>query len=356
MHVESPRAFPGSSVTIPYDAVLVVSFGGPEGPDDVLPFLENVLRGKNVPRSRMLDVAEHYQHFDGVSPLNAQNRDLVAALRKELDEHGSRLPVYWGNRNWHPMLADTLGEMARDGVRRALGFFTSAYSSYSGCRQYREDIERAQAVVGPTAPQVEKLRVFFNHPSFIGPMTERVAAALARFPAERRANVRVIYTAHSIPTAMAKTASYVTQLAEAARLVSENLGVSDYRLAYQSRSGPPQQPWLEPDIGDALRQLHTEDKTRDVVVVPIGFLSDHIEILWDLDTEAKQLADTLGLNMVRAATVGSHPEFVGMIRELIDERMAGAPRRALGKLGPSHDVCPVDCCAYSPQPAGPKPA
>ncbi len=343
-------------MTILYDAVLVVSFGGPEGPDDVLPFLENVLRGKNVPRSRMLDVAAHYQHFGGVSPLNAQNRVLVAALRAELDARGPRLPVYWGNRNWHPMLADTLAEMARDGVRRALGFFTSAYSSYSGCRQYREDIERAQQVVGPTAPQVEKLRAFFNHPGFIGPMTERVVAALSQFPTENRAKARVIYTAHSIPLAMAKTASYVAQLEEAARLVSENLGVANYQLAYQSRSGPPGQPWLEPDVGDALRQLHTEGATRDVVVVPIGFLSDHIEILWDLDMEAKDLASELGLNMVRAETVGSHPGFVAMIRELIEERVAGAPRRTLGTLGPSHDVCPVDCCAYSPQPIGTKPA
>ena len=341
-------------MTIPYDAVLIVSFGGPEGPDDVLPFLENVLRGKNVPRSRMLEVAEHYQHFGGVSPLNAQNRALVAALRAELDAHGPPLPIYWGNRNWHPMLADTLAEMARDGVRRALGFFTSAYSSYSGCRQYREDIERAKQIVGPTAPQVEKLRAFFNHPGFIGPMTERVAAALLQFPAENRGKSRVIYTAHSIPSAMAKTASYVAQLEEAARLVSKNLGVTDYQLAYQSRSGPPGQPWLEPDIGDALRQLHAEGTTRDVVVVPIGFLSDHIEIIWDLDTEAQDLANKLGLNMVRAATVGSHPEFVAMIRERIEERVAGAPRRALGKLGPSHDVCPVDCCAYSPQPAAAK--
>ncbi len=331
-----------------YDAVLLVSFGGPEGPADVMPFLENVLRGKNVPRERMLAVAEHYSHFDGVSPLNAQNRALVSALECELQTHGPRLPVYWGNRNWRPMLADTLSQMARDGVCRALGFFTSAYSSYSSCRQYREDIERAQATVGPDAPRVDKLRAYFNHPGFIGPMVERMRNALERIPRERQAGTRIVFTAHSIPIAMAQTSRYVEQLAEASRLVCEALGHGNYELAYQSRSGPPWQPWLEPDILDVLRRLHAEGKSRDVVVAPIGFLSDHIEILWDLDTEAQQLAHQLGLNLVRAATVGSHPSFVGMIRELIEERVAGAPRRALGRLGPSHDTCPPDCCVPPP--------
>lgn len=327
-----------------YDAVLLVSFGGPEGPADVMPFLDNVLRGKNVPRARMLAVAEHYAHFGGVSPLNAQNRALVSALESELQAHGSRLPVYWGNRNWHPMLADTLSQMARDGVRRALGFFSSAYSSYSSCRQYREDIERAQASVGPDAPQVDKLRAYFNHPGFIGPMAQRVRDALDRIPAERQAAARAVFTAHSIPLSMSETSQYVAQLAEASRLVCEALGVVNHELAYQSRSGPPQQPWLEPDILDVLERLHAEGKTRDVVVVPIGFLSDHIEILWDLDTEAQQLAQRLGLNLVRAATVGSHPNFVRMIRELIEERVQGTAPRAVGRLGPSHDTCPPDCC------------
>ncbi len=332
-----------------YDAVLIVSFGGPEGPDDVLPFLENVLRGKNVPRDRMLEVAAHYGHFGGVSPLNSQVRHLMAALRAELSAHGPALPVYWGNRNWHPMLSDTLAEMARDGVRRALGFFTSAYSSYSSCRQYRENIDAARQLVGPSAPEVEKLRVFFNHPGFIEPMAERVAAALAQIPQARRSAARLIYTAHSIPVAMSQACSYVAQLAEAARLISERLGVGRHEFAYQSRSGPPAQPWLEPDIRDALRRIRADDETRDVVVAPLGFLSDHVEILWDLDVEARQVCDELGLQMIRAETVGSHPHFVRMIRELILERVTGAARQTLGEMGPDPDVCPVDCCLYSPQ-------
>ncbi len=335
----------------PYDALLVVSFGGPEGPDDVLPFLENVLRGKNVPRERMLAVAEHYRQFGGVSPLNAQNRALVAALRQELAAHGLDLPVYWGNRNWHPLLPDTLAEMARDGVRRALAFFTSAYSSYSGCRQYRENVAAAQQIVGPGAPRVEKLRMFFNHPGFIGPIVEQVRDALEQIPAERRKLAHLVYTAHSIPMSMADNCNYAVQIAEAARLVSAELGTTNYQVAYQSRSGPPQQPWLEPDVGDVLRGLKESSETRDVVIVPIGFLSDHVEVRYDLDIEARQLADELGLNLVRAATVGSHPKFVGMIRELVEERVRGVPKRAVGKFGPSHDVCPVDCCLYPTTPA-----
>ena len=331
-----------------YDAVLVVSFGGPEGPADVLPFLENVLRGKNVPRQRLLEVAEHYRHFGGVSPLNAQNRALVAALEQELAAHGLSLPVYWGNRNWQPMLADTLARMARDGVRRGLAFFTSAYSSYSSCRQYLQDIERARASVGADAPRIDRLRAFYNHPGFIEPMIDRAGDALDRIPSQRRADSHVVYTAHSLPIAMAETCDYAAQLAEASRLVSEALGVTSYELAYQSRSGPPGQPWLEPDIADVLRRRHAAGELHDVVVVPIGFLSDHIEILWDLDTEAREVAQDLGLNLVRALTVGTHPDFVRMIRELIEERVAGAPRRALGTRGPSHDECPADCCNYTP--------
>ncbi len=331
-------------MTSRYDAVLLVSFGGPEGPSDVIPFLENVLRGKNVPEARMLAVAEHYRHFGGVSPLNAQNRQLVAALERELRTHGPALPVYWGNRNWHPLLADTLAKMERDGVRRALAIFTSAYSSYSSCRQYREDVERARSAGGPEAPVVDKLRAYFNHPGFIGPMIERVADARAQIPAKRRQQARVVFTAHSIPLAMSQSSNYVLQLREACQLVCESLGIAHSELAYQSRSGPPEQPWLEPDILDVLRRVHAEGQTRDVVVVPIGFLSDHIEILWDLDVEAQQVAGQLGLNMVRAATVGSHPDFVGMVRELILERTAGAPKRALGALGASHDECAADCC------------
>jgi protoporphyrin/coproporphyrin ferrochelatase len=327
-----------------YDAILIVSFGGPEGPDDVLPFLENVLQGKNVPRERMLAVAEHYQHFGGVSPINAQNRALIRALQAELDRLGPRLPIYWGNRNWHPLLADTLAQMARDGVGRAIAFFTSAYSSYSGCRQYRENIAAAQTVVGPAAPQVDKVRAFFNHPRFIAAQVDRLTTAFDQISSDRRPAARLAYTAHSIPLSMAERCQYVAQLQETARLVSERLGRPDAELVYQSRSGPASQPWLEPDIGDWLRSVHAA-AARDAVLAPIGFLSDHMEVLYDLDTEARQICDELGLNMVRAGTVGDHPEFIGMIRDLIAERvLKQTDRPATGCLGPSHDVCPVDCC------------
>ena len=227
---------------LPYDAILIVSFGGPEGPEDVIPFLENVLRGKNVPRERMLEVAEHYKHFGGVSPINTQNRALIAALKEELKAHGPDLPIFWGNRNWHPMLADTMQEMADAGVKKALAFMTSAYSSYSSCRQYREDIEKASAVVGSGAPEIDKIRVFYNHPGFIEPMVQSLQTALEQLPAEERENAAIIYTAHSIPNSMADNCRYAEQLAEASRLVSTAVGRSSWDLVYQSRSGPPQQP------------------------------------------------------------------------------------------------------------------
>jgi protoporphyrin/coproporphyrin ferrochelatase len=334
----------------PYDALLIVSFGGPDGPDDVLPFLENVLRGRNVSRERRLEVAEHYYRFGGRSPINDQNRALIAALEKELATHGPQLPIYWGNRNWHPLLTDTIRQMATDGVRRALAFVTSAYSSYSSCRQYRENIAAAQADVGDAAPQIDKLRVFFNHPGFIEPMIENTLAALEKVPADRRDKAELIFTAHSIPIAMAKNCQYVEQLREASRLVAEGLGCQNWSLVYQSRSGPPQQPWLEPDIGDFIESHRQELPRPDVVVVPIGFISEHMEVLFDLDTAVKQLCARLGINMVRAATVGTHPRFIRMIRELIEERMSDSPQRvALGSLGPSHNVCPQDCCLYEPK-------
>jgi protoporphyrin/coproporphyrin ferrochelatase len=345
-----------------YDALLIVSFGGPDKSDDVLPFLEKVLCGRNVPRARMLEVAEHYYQFGGRSPINEQNRQLVAALERELAEHGPPLPIYWGNRNWHPLLPDTLRQMAADGVRRALAFVTSAYSSYSGCRQYREDIARAQLEVGSVAPHVDKLRVFYNHPGFIEPMIERTRAAFEQIPPGRRARAALLFTAHSIPSSMAAGCPYEEQFRESCRLVAEGLfdslslreraGVrANWRLVYQSRSGPPQQPWLEPDVNNVLRALHkSEDRIEDVVVVPIGFISDHMEVLYDLDTEAHQVCDELGLNMVRVGTVGTHPRFVQMIRELIVERMSTSPERlAMGTLGANHDVCPEDCCLYAPQ-------
>jgi protoporphyrin/coproporphyrin ferrochelatase len=327
-----------------YDALLIVSFGGPEGPEGVMPFLENVLRGKNVPRARMLAVAEHYQKFGGVSPINAQNRALIAALSQELETHGPRLPIYFGNRNWKPMLADALRQMAADGIRHAAAFFTSAYSSYSGCRQYRENIAAAQAEVGAGAPQVDKLRVFFNHPGFVEPMIERVAAAFDRIPAARREAAGLVFTAHSIPLAMAQGCRYEEQLREASRLVAVGNGRGAWDLVYQSRSGPPSQPWLEPDLGEWLENAHAVGM-RDVVVAPIGFISDHLEVVYDLDFEARERCAALGLNMERAATVGTHPRFVRMIRELLVERMTpGAELPALGNFGASHDVCPIDCC------------
>jgi protoporphyrin/coproporphyrin ferrochelatase len=328
-----------------YDAILIVSFGGPEGPDDVIPFLENVLRGRNVPRQRLLEVAEHYGHFGGVSPINAQNRALVSTLQNELKQHGPKLPVYLGNRNWHPFLADILRQMRDGGVRRALGFFTSAYSSYSGCRQYLENIAAAQREVGDKAPEVHKLRAYFNHPGFIEPMIEHVREALTEIPADNNRSQfpHLVFTAHSIPTAMANNCRYESQLLDACQSVASGAGCSKWRLVYQSRSGSPSQPWLEPDVNDYLRELATKN-VRDVVVVPIGFISDHIEVLYDLDFEAKNTAQELGINMVRAGTVGVHPRFVQMIRELVVERITASPERTVvGKLGPSH-VCQADCC------------
>jgi len=328
-----------------YDALLLVSFGGPEGPDEVLPFLENVLRGRSVPRERMLAVAEHYQHFGGVSPLNQQNRDLIAALDAELRSHGITLPIYFGNRNWHPLLVDTLREMTTAGVQRALAVVTSAYSSYSGCRQYREDIQRARAEVGPNAPQVDKIRAFFNHPGFVAATTDRVREALENITADRRGDATLLYSAHSIPAGMAVMCAYESQLRELGRLVAESLGHERWQLVFQSRSGPPSQPWLEPDVCDALRKFSKECPGRDVVIAPIGFLSDHLEVLYDLDVEARAVADQLSLNMVRAATVGTHPSFISALRELIEERLSDSPHRAsIGRLGPLPDVCPEDCC------------
>ncbi len=335
-----------------YDALIVVSFGGPENRDEVIPFLENVLRGRNVPRERMLEVAEHYYHFGGKSPINDQNRALIAALKAELASRGPDLPIYWGNRNWHPLLADTIRQMAADGVRRALAFVTSAYSSYSGCRQYLDNIASAREEAGAGAPAIDKLRVFYNHPYFIETMIENTRAALEKVPSASRDAAAIVYTAHSIPLSMAQTSRYVEQLDEAAQLVNAALGRTGAALVYQSRSGPPSQPWLEPDIGDYLRNLAAAGGTRDVVVVPIGFTSDHLEVLYDLDTEARNLCGTLGLRMHRASTAGVHPKFVQMIRELIAERLETSPtRRALGEAGPWPDVCAPDCCPRPPRPA-----
>ena len=334
-------------MAIPYDAILIVSFGGPEGMDDVMPFLENVLRGRNVPRERMLGVAKHYELFGGVSPINEQNRKLIAALRQELEAKGPRLPIYFGNRNWHPMLADTLRQMRDDGVKNALAFVTSAYSSYSSCRQYLEDIERARETVGPGAPRVEKLRAFYNHPGFIAANVANVRAALEQIPEERRAEAQVLFTAHSIPESMAQNCDYEGQLKETSSLTANTAGIEKWRLVFQSRSGSPAQPWLGPDVCAALRELRAEG-VKDVVVAPVGFVSDHMEIVYDLDTEAMTLCRELGLNMVRAATAGTHPAFIEMIRELIMERIdSTTPRRSVGTNGPRADVCAPGCCSLS---------
>jgi protoporphyrin/coproporphyrin ferrochelatase len=333
-----------------YDAILLVSFGGPEATEDVIPFLENVLRGKPVPRERMLEVAEHYYHFGGKSPINDQCREFLDALRPALAARNVHLPVYWGNRNWHPMLTDTVAQMTADGVQRALAFVTSAYSSYSGCRQYRENLLAAREAAGPSAPVIDKIRVFYNHPDFISVNAERVRDALAQLPADRLETTTLLFTAHSIPMSMANHCDYVRQLTETCRLVSEQLAwpAERSRLVYQSRSGRPQDPWLEPDIVDALESVHQADPDRAAaVVVPVGFLSDHLEIMYDLDEEARLACEQWGLPMVRSKTVGNDPRFVEMAAELIAERLQpGGERRSIGCYGPNHDVCPENCCLY----------
>ncbi|HEX3279791.1 MAG TPA: ferrochelatase [Pyrinomonadaceae bacterium] len=328
-----------------FDAVVVVSFGGPEGMDDVIPFLENVLRGRNVPRERLLQVAKHYELFGGVSPINAQNRQLIAALQKELADKGPNLPVYFGNRNWHPLLADTLRQMRDDGIQNALAFVTSAYSSYSSCRQYLENIAEARRVAGEDSPRVEKIRAFYNHPLFIQANVENARAALQKIPAAQRSDAHFVFTAHSIPLTMARNCDYEAQLNETSRLIADALGMQQWRLVFQSRSGSPAQPWLGPDVCEYLQELRATGVT-DVVVAPIGFVSDHMEIIYDLDTEASALCEKLGLNMVRAATAGTHPMFVEMIRELIIERIdPETPRRFLGTMGARNNICQPDCCA-----------
>src|SRR6056297_2156936 len=338
-----------------YDSFLLVSFGGPEGPDDVMPFLENVLRGKNVPRERMLEVSEHYKQFGGVSPINEQNRRLIKAIRAEFDAKGVDLPIYWANRNWTPYFAETLAQMRDDGRKRALAFFTSMFSCYSGCRQYRENIIAAREEVGEGAPLVEKVRMGFNHPQFIQAMADSVRRAmdsLAISPAE----ATVLFTAHSIPMGMAENSDYEKQLQESSRLVAQACGILQWRLVYQSRSGPPGQPWLEPDVLDAITEMDQRAKLDSLVIVPIGFVSDHMEVMFDLDEEAADLCNQRGIAMARAATAGTSPSFVQMIRMLVEERLGRRQEKpALGSLGPWHDVCPQDCCLYTPARRPPSP-
>jgi len=340
----------GKIEAVAYDAFLLVSFGGPEGPDDVLPFLENVTRGRGVPPERLEEVAEHYRHFGGVSPINSQNRALIAALTDAFGESGIELPIYWGNRNWDPYLRDTVATMRDAGVRHALAFVTSAYGSYSACRQYQDDLATARAAVGEGAPEIDKIRHFHDHPGFVSPHAEAVVAALDTLPTDRRATTRLVFTAHSIPTSMEVTSGptggrYTAQLCETAALVAAAAAPElPWDLVWQSRSGPARVPWLEPDVNDHLEHLAAQGVT-DVVVSPVGFVSDHLEVLWDLDNEAAATAERLGLGYARAGTPGVDPRFVAMICELVTERLdPETPRRALGTV-PTWDACPIGCCA-----------
>ena len=347
-----------------YDGVLLMSFGGPEGPDDVLPFLENVTRGRGIPRERLLEVGEHYLAFGGRSPINDQNRALLEALREELARRGVDLPVYWGNRNWAPYVTDTLREAHERGARRLLMVTTSAYASYSGCRQYREDVAATLLRLADEgrAMEVDKVRHYFNHPGFVDANTDAVEAAVrglqARVPEHARRDVRLVFVTHSIPVAMADTSgpdggTYPRQHLDVARAVAAALAARTglelrWSLVYCSRSGPPSQPWLEPDVNDHLEEL-AGGRVPGVVLAPIGFVSDHMEVRYDLDTEAVRTADRLGLAVERAATAGTHPAFVTGLVDLLLERVAAedgrAPvRRAVGECGAAHDVCPAGCC------------
>jgi protoporphyrin/coproporphyrin ferrochelatase len=345
----------------PYDAVLLVSFGGPERAEDVVPFLENVTRGRGIPRERLEEVGEHYVLLGGKSPLNDLNRDLLGAIRADLAEHGLDLPVYWGNRNWDPYLTDAVRQMTADGVTRAACFVTSAYSSYSSCRQYREDLATAVAQVDG-APRLDRLRSYFNHPGFLEPVVDAVVEAVGDRP-----EARIVFVTHSIPTSMNDGSgpaggAYLAQHRNAAAYVAERVAQVTGRahahdVVFCSRSGPPQMPWLEPDVNDHLEKL-AGDGVRSVVLVPVGFVSDHVEVVYDLDTEALATAERLGLDAVRVPTAGTDPRFVEMVRELLLERAAvergdRVDRAAVGGEPPCWDLCPAGCC---PNPRGPRPA
>lgn len=338
-----------------YDALLVVSFGGPEGPDDVEPFLDNVLRGLPIKPESRRHIAQRYQSFNGVSPINGQVREFIAALKPELDAHGPALPIYWGNRNWHPMLADTFKQMQADGIRSVLAYVTSLFGSYSGCRKYREDLYAASMTV-EQPPTIDKLRHGFNHPRFIEAVAARAADCLGEIAPETREQTPLLFTAHSLPQSMASNAPYERQLEEACKLVATTLSHQNWQLVYQSNNASyGREPWLGPDISEALATVHSNG-ARDVVVVPIGFVCDHMEVVIDLDIEAAAVAAKLGLNMRRAKTVGTHPAYIQMVRELIIERMAPTSERlSLGTLGPSPDQCAPTCC-LSGRPGPAKPA
>jgi len=326
-----------------YDAILIVSFGGPEGMDDVMPFLENVTRGRNVPRERLMTVAHHYEMFDGVSPINGQNRQIIAELKAELEKHGPPLPIYWGNRNWQPFLADTLAQMKQDKIKNAIAFVTSAYSSYSSCRQYLDDIQRALEPLGDDAPKVNKIRSFYNHPLFIEANAEQMQSIIEAIPGETSPETAIAFTAHSVPMSMSTGCKYIEQLNEACQLVADKCGMHNWQLVYQSRSGPPSIPWLEPDILEHIKTLHSQG-VKELIIHPIGFVSDHMEVIYDLDHEAKALCDELGIAMHRVKTAGTTHKFIEMIRELILERIEGSQPRFVGTMGAVPDDCPPECC------------
>ncbi|WP_341924942.1 ferrochelatase [Nocardioides psychrotolerans] len=351
----APVAAPDAA---PYDALLLVSFGGPEAPEDVVPFLENVTRGRGIPRERLEQVGEHYYLFGGKSPINDLNRDLLKRIEADLAAGGIDLPVYWGNRNWDPYLKDTLAQMAADGVTRAACFVTSTYSSWSSCRQYRENLyDAVDGLEG--APQLDKLRHYFNHPGFIEPIVDATLASLAELPEDVRAGAHLAFVTHSIPLSMNETSgpeggAYVDQhlsaAEEIARQVSLETGVEHpWELVYCSRSGAPHIPWLEPDVNDHLTSLK-EAGAPAVVMIPSGFISDHMEVIYDLDTEALATAEELGLPARRAATPDTDPRFVAMVRDLLLERATAergedVVRTSIGRLDARWDRCPVGCCA-----------
>ena len=341
------------------EALVWLSFGGPEKPSDVRPFLENVTRGRGVPPSRLDEVEHHYQSFGGISPINALNRTAIAAVESLLAREGLALPIYFGNRNWHPLIEDTVASLASEGIERALVFATSAYGGYSACRQYDEDITRARTAAGPSAPELLKLRQFFDHPLFIAAFADSVRAAALTLPA----SYRLVFTAHSVPMSADKAAGplseggyrYSRQVAEAARLVAASVGVGEYDVVWQSRSGPPAIPWLEPDIVDHMEALHASG-VEAVLVCPVGFVSDHLEVVWDLDTEAADKAAELGMAFARAATPGGDPRFAELVVELVREQVEGVPARKLSGFPAdgctvNGEPCAVDCCTPVRRPA-----
>jgi ferrochelatase len=346
---------------VAYDAIVLAGFGGPEGQGDVIPFLRNVTRGRGIPDERLEEVAHHYRHFGGVSPINAQNRALRAALEAELAERGIELPVLWGNRNWGPYLGDTLREAHESGYRTLLGLATSAYSSYSSCRQYREDFAAALDETGLTGElQIDKVRQFFDHPGFVAPFVDGVRTAIAELVDRgfSEGAIRVLFSTHSIPSEDAERSgprdrrfddggAYATQhRAVAAAVMSEAGSGIPWQLVFQSRSGPPSQPWLEPDVNDVIAALPAEG-IEAVVIVPLGFVSDHMEVLWDLDTEAMETAAEHGIVALRTPTPGVDPIYVSGLVDLILERVNGTPvadRPAVTDLGPWYDVCRPGCC------------